>query len=405
MATLRFQFRAVRLPGIRTALALVAAAVLVAEAAPPKAKKNFQRFVRLKGFERPVLEQRYGYRPGRLPLHKTDWFAHYGFGHATNFEEFPDFFRISVGYGCGFQRSYLYGLQDYPGIGKPGLVVVRSRRDTCGQESKMFIHTPDTYWGFRIARDRINDAYQPEKPKKGQPPLRSIPWPRKEWAEWHDFAIGFDGTKAWVCVDGREDLTLKLHINPKKGRWRHFVRDKVESSAPVHIPRQTRQKAYADKREEFYLTFGNTKFYSQQRFFDVASVQFLEPGQTPKPPPAVTPVADGDHELAYESGKPRLRVRFKDGKPHGPSVRWHGDGLKESEGAFSDGKKHGPWRYWYANGQIRDEVIYDKGLRHGTCKRWAPDGQASRTFECVAGRRKGPVVKWAAPEKEDLKPR
>ena len=404
MAVSRFRSCVVGLSGVGPALALLVAGVLCAEAAPPEVKKNFQRFVQLKGFEKPVLEQHYGCLPGRLPLHRTDWFAHYGFGHATNFEEFPDFFRISVGYGCGFQRSYLYGLKDYPGIGKPGVVVVRSRRDTCGQESKMFIHTPKTYWGFRIARDRIADAYQPEKPEKGQPPLRSISWPRKAWDQWHDFAIGFDGTKAWVCVDGRKDLTLELHVNPKKGRWRHFVRDKVESAAPVHIPDQTRQKAYADKREDYYLTFGNTKFYSQQRFFDVASVQFLEPGQAPKPPAAVTPVADGDLALAYETGKPRLRVRFKNGKPDGPSVRWHSNGVKESEGAFLGGRKHGPWRYWYDNGRMRDEVIYDMGLRHGTYKRWAPDGQASRTFECVAGRRKGPIAKWSAPETKDPKP-
>ena len=358
-------------------------------------KMDFQTFVQLKEFDRPFLHQFYGYGPGRTPLDRTNWLAHWGGGHGTHFDEFIDYFHITVAGGIPYHRSFLYGLQDYPGAGKPGLVVIRARRDNSRMTCKMNIHAFDKHWGFRIRDDQLVDFYPQTANKVEGVERNTMPWPRGEWTQWHDYIIGFDGDHAWVSIDGRKDLTMELGLNPRNPKgYKHAVRDRVTDSSPILVPQRHEEEPYQDRREHFFLTLGNPTSGGIQRHMDVMSVQFLPLDGTPKAQPKSQPIPDGEHVTRFPAGETRTRGIYKGGKEDGPFTSWFANGNRSSQGRFVNGKKEGVWSYWFENGQFRDQITYKDGLFHGPFHRWAPNGKEGHSFECENNKRKGEVRKW-----------
>ena len=43
---------------------------------------------------------------------------------------------------------------------------------------------------------------------------------------------------------------------------------------------------------------------------------------------------------------------FRNGKKHGPYVKYHDNEQLQSKGTYKDGKKHGPWVGYHKNGQL-----------------------------------------------------
>lgn len=76
---------------------------------------------------------------------------------------------------------------------------------------------------------------------------------------------------------------------------------------------------------------------------------------------------DQSAPLDLEFRSSTVRVAEVNGRRTGPSVTWHMNGQKHSEGSYKDGKREGPWRFWGLDGKL-DEALsgtYADGVRTG----------------------------------------
>ena len=58
----------------------------------------------------------------------------------------------------------------------------------------------------------------------------------------------------------------------------------------------------------------------------------------------------------------RTQITFKNGKQHGPFVRYHENGQLSSKGTFKEGKRDGPFVWYHDNGQLLEKATYKNGL-------------------------------------------
>jgi antitoxin component YwqK of YwqJK toxin-antitoxin module len=56
---------------------------------------------------------------------------------------------------------------------------------------------------------------------------------------------------------------------------------------------------------------------------------------------------------------------FRNGKEHGPWVRYHKNGQLEYKGTYEDGKLDGPWVFYWKDGQLLSKGTYTDGKRDG----------------------------------------
>jgi antitoxin component YwqK of YwqJK toxin-antitoxin module len=54
---------------------------------------------------------------------------------------------------------------------------------------------------------------------------------------------------------------------------------------------------------------------------------------------------------------------FRNGKKHGPWVKYHDNGGVDSKGTFKDGKKDGSWVYYTESGELKEKGAYKDPIK------------------------------------------
>ena len=78
----------------------------------------------------------------------------------------------------------------------------------------------------------------------------------------------------------------------------------------------------------------------------------------------------------------------------GPSIGWHPNEQKRSEGSYADGKQHGPWLYWYPTGTPESQGGFALGVKEGVWTTYAAGGETTSEGQFVGGQEHGPWVFW-----------
>jgi antitoxin component YwqK of YwqJK toxin-antitoxin module len=285
------------------------------------------------------IVQRYGYGPGRKSLKAYGWHADNVRGHATDFEEHCSFSRILVGLKDNFIRAYLWKVDDYPGVKKPGRIIVRARR--LGDSSKIVLHNQGM--GICSYLQKINDKYWITSGQHTEPAKQ---WGNTNiWNQWHDYAIVYDGKKRWIEIDG----------DPKT---RVILKERASDHAP-------------------HLSLGMGYAYGKKQYFDVESVRFEPFDKTIKPLPELKLPEDG----VYKSNG--MICNFRNGKEQGLMKQFYPDGKLKMQGHCVDSKRDEKWLWYYPNGKKCQEVVYNKGKFNSIWRRWYPDGklESERPFK------------------------
>jgi len=306
--------------------------------------------------EAPASSAFYGFAEGRDAVAGSSWFAHtstklgqHGLGHATFFEEHPDFFRIRLGHPTNFHRSYLPVDKsvEVPGLTGPGRIIARIRRDALSEEVK-FVVFGNTAFGVRVSRNEITDLYGEGK----------LDWDYGD-AGWHDwiFEIGEQGTAEFRIDDGP---SLKLNPRP----------DITETLGKIAN----------------YVTLGHQR-RGPQRFLDVAELHFLAPGQE-RPPTPASNLPEADFVLRYSDGSPYVVGRTDDGKLTGWVETYWPGGIRASAGSYHQGEKTGVWSYWTQDGRFAATETYRDGILDGqlTLFPLVPEEESKRVGEYREGR-------------------
>ncbi|MCK5845248.1 MAG: hypothetical protein KAG97_11105, partial [Victivallales bacterium] len=103
------------------------------------------------------LTFRYGYAPDRVGFSEAGWMADSEHGHATDHEDQYDYSRITVGLKNNFIRSYLWKVNDYPGVRTPGKITFRLRR--LGNSSKIILQVDGKSICTYLNKDPDNNRY------------------------------------------------------------------------------------------------------------------------------------------------------------------------------------------------------------------------------------------------------
>ena len=96
-------------------------------------------------------------------------------------------------------------------------------------------------------------------------------------------------------------------------------------------------------------------------------------------------------------GKEAWCDRQDEGRPpvrQGPSLTWHDNGQKESQGAYANGQRTGPWLFWHANGRPAQQGPYVDDQRHGVWTTYDPQGRRIAEGPMVAGAADGDWTFW-----------
>jgi hypothetical protein len=80
----------------------------------------------------------------------------------------------------------------------------------------------------------------------------------------------------------------------------------------------------------------------------------------------------------------------------GPSITWHSNGRKASEGAFREGKKDGPWLFWYPTGTPERQGTYAFGVPEGVWTSYHPNGERASEGQMVDGEEHARWTYWNA---------
>jgi hypothetical protein len=78
----------------------------------------------------------------------------------------------------------------------------------------------------------------------------------------------------------------------------------------------------------------------------------------------------------------------------GPSLSWHGNGQKQSQGAYLQDKREGPWLYWYPTGTPERQGSYSNGKPDGVWTSYHPTGDRSSEGQMVDGKENGRWTFW-----------
>jgi len=99
-----------------------------------------------------------------------------------------------------------------------------------------------------------------------------------------------------------------------------------------------------------------------------------------------TVVNHGLYECWHNSGKPRYRATYVDGKLDGVETAWHQNGQKRTEQHYQHGLRNGPRYSWDEQGRLRKEENYQDDKPHGTWTIWKEDGTIKWRAEYDSGR-------------------
>ncbi len=83
---------------------------------------------------------------------------------------------------------------------------------------------------------------------------------------------------------------------------------------------------------------------------------------------------------------PRLR--------QGPSLSWHDNGEKASQGAYDQDVRTGPWLVWHPNGQLAEQGPYVAGVKEGVWAAWDSLGRKLSEGRYASGHRDGAWTFW-----------
>ena len=299
---------------------------------------------------------RYGFAPDRVGLSASGWLADNQGGHATDHEDQYDYSRISIGLRDNFIRSYLWHIEDKPGVRAPGRVTFRLRR--LGDSSKIILQADGVSVCTYLNKDPDADRYIITGGTNEEP----VYWgSRDELKQWHDYTLEYDGTTRSFIIDDDPATRIELAL----GKTPHGD----------------------------HLSLGMGYEYGKDMYIDVESLRFTPAGSDV---PAATPSAriDGAFTGTHPDGARRLACQFVDGKLSGAMTRWYPDGQKASTGTYADDERHGEWLYWYPDGQERLRVTYTHGQPDGQYLRYYPGGNLETVVRYRAGIANGLFLRW-----------
>lgn len=302
------------------------------------------------------LTFRYGYAPDRVGFSEAGWMADSEHGHATDHEDQYDYSRITVGLKNNFIRSYLWKVNDYPGVRTPGKITFRLRR--LGNSSKIILQVDGKSICTYLNKDPDNDRYL----ITGGTNKKPIYWgSKKALKEWHDYTLEYDGKVRSFVIDNDPATRIEL----KLGKTKH----------PDH------------------LSLGMGYEYGKDMYIDVKSLCFIPPGVKPETLPT-SPRREGGFTVKYKNGGKRIECAFFKGLLQGTMKRWHPNGRISSKGAYESGLRNGEWNWWYPNGGERLTVNYRKGELHGQFLKFYPDGQTETSVRYQNDLADGLFVRW-----------
>jgi len=79
----------------------------------------------------------------------------------------------------------------------------------------------------------------------------------------------------------------------------------------------------------------------------------------------------------------------------GPSISWHDNQQRESEGLYTRDKRTGPWQFWYPTGQSKEHGNFVGGVKEGAWISYHPDGARAAEGSMVDGKQHGAWTYWA----------
>jgi antitoxin component YwqK of YwqJK toxin-antitoxin module len=88
----------------------------------------------------------------------------------------------------------------------------------------------------------------------------------------------------------------------------------------------------------------------------------------------------------------KIQGSFKNGKKHGPWVRYHDNGRLEVKVTYKNGKPDGPWVTHHDNGQLETKGTYKNGKVDGPGVGYYEDGQLASKGTWKDGKKDGPWV-------------
>ena len=83
---------------------------------------------------------------------------------------------------------------------------------------------------------------------------------------------------------------------------------------------------------------------------------------------------------------------FRNGKEHGPWVRYFDNGQLMDKGTFKNGRWYGPWVSYWKNGQLLLKSIYENGFSNGPYVSYHATGQLNSKGTYKNGILDGPWV-------------
>jgi hypothetical protein len=91
------------------------------------------------------------------------------------------------------------------------------------------------------------------------------------------------------------------------------------------------------------------------------------------------PIRDGLTEWFDTEGHRLGQEYWREGKLHGPWIRWYSTGVVQERGEYDRGRKHGLWERFDEEGQIAVRMPFDRGAPHGDWQ-WFENGKPVRTI-------------------------
>ncbi len=84
----------------------------------------------------------------------------------------------------------------------------------------------------------------------------------------------------------------------------------------------------------------------------------------------------------------------RNGTMHGPFLRLHKNGKKQTSGAYLNNLPDGPWIWWHASGKESEKGKYVKGKQTGSWTKWYESGAREEEGDYLQGRKQGTWTKW-----------
>ncbi|MEN0063426.1 MAG: hypothetical protein AAGA48_14840 [Myxococcota bacterium] len=78
----------------------------------------------------------------------------------------------------------------------------------------------------------------------------------------------------------------------------------------------------------------------------------------------------------------------------GPSLTWHTNGEKASQGSWEAGLRTGPWLFWHPNAQLSEQGAYSADEKQGIWTTYDSSGRRTAEGSFVAGSRDGDWIFW-----------